>query len=350
MKRKDSSTFKYEKISTGEQVNINTNRKVLYAIDIPMNMLDASLSHQFRQGFVLRDVALPGCQYDFNSYNVDMNHEKMGPNVAITRSRNVFTTIYQDGNGDMVSGHYVHAGCNEVISWDADITFLEKEMIFNEMKNGNKQGADEIGQFCFPHTKNNNYIKDIPTKKMLSKLEKRGIYAKCYILLPGDYLHINAGRIHAFRKMGYNSLPITDPFDTLREEMISKHFNAKWKRELFCVSFAWDYLFTGRTQKDILSNATRKWENQKVASNHSVKCHGKIEHPLLSLYYRHSSLMKKNCESSGLISTMVLLKSLAPLCQHSDEIVGVRPAFVFRPFDVRMTDLCVMGMGWKILS
>ena len=64
------------------------------------------------------------------------------------------------------------------------------------------------------------------------------------ILEPGDLIHINKGRLHAFRKMSTNQLPSTDCHAELRSDLIVRN---GLSGEHTCVSVAWDWMYRGVT-------------------------------------------------------------------------------------------------------
>lgn len=62
------------------------------------------------------------------------------------------------------------------------------------------------------------------------------------IVKPGQLIHINKGRLHAFRKMSIAALPEGDCHKKLREKTIEEY---KLTKETLCVSIAWDWMYRG---------------------------------------------------------------------------------------------------------
>lgn len=62
------------------------------------------------------------------------------------------------------------------------------------------------------------------------------------IIKPGQLIHINKGRLHAFRKMSIATLPENDCHKKLREKTIKEH---KLSTETLCMSIAWDWMYRG---------------------------------------------------------------------------------------------------------
>jgi hypothetical protein len=76
-----------------------------------------------------------------------------------------------------------------------------------------------------------------------------GRYCPSIILLkPGQLIHINKGRLHAFRKMSTANLPVDDCHYRLRKDLIAEQ---NLKAEVLCVSIAWDWMFRGLTARGI---------------------------------------------------------------------------------------------------
>ena len=65
-----------------------------------------------------------------------------------------------------------------------------------------------------------------------------------FTLKPGQLVHINKGRLHAFRKMSNHELPPSDCHSDLRKELVLA--NNLTKEEL-CISVAWDWMYRGVT-------------------------------------------------------------------------------------------------------
>lgn len=74
-------------------------------------------------------------------------------------------------------------------------------------------------------------------------------YCPSVILLkPGQMIHINKGRLHAFRKMSLANLPEDDCHYQIRKDLIAEQ---NLTSEVLCVSIAWDWMFRGSTARGI---------------------------------------------------------------------------------------------------
>lgn len=76
-----------------------------------------------------------------------------------------------------------------------------------------------------------------------------------FILKEGQHVHINKGRLHAFRKLSNEPLPPTDCHAELRANLVKPGTSEKvvgpGKPEILCISVAWDWMFRGVTAKGI---------------------------------------------------------------------------------------------------
>ena len=68
-------------------------------------------------------------------------------------------------------------------------------------------------------------------------------YPSVFILKPGQLVHINKGRLHAFRKLAPVSLPKTDCHADLRSSILRDERQVG--TEDLCVSVAWDWMYRG---------------------------------------------------------------------------------------------------------
>ena len=73
-----------------------------------------------------------------------------------------------------------------------------------------------------------------------------------FILKPGQFVHINKGRLHAFRNLTRSLLPTHDCHYTLRNELIQGTRLAKTPlHDSLCISVAWDWTYRGITTEKI---------------------------------------------------------------------------------------------------
>jgi hypothetical protein len=62
-----------------------------------------------------------------------------------------------------------------------------------------------------------------------------------FILGPGEHLHINKGRLHAFRKMTFQQLPESDCRCILRQQKIAELQAQGLTEAPICISVAYDW-------------------------------------------------------------------------------------------------------------
>merc|ERR1712023_115547 len=117
----------------------------------------------------------------------------MGPNLYITPPGS-FTHFHQDGHGTVDSGHQCLRGRNEVI-------------MLRRMDEGNKRRALRIlcgdcvhydALYGKPHDAGDKPA--WPKENQIEELRQLGYCPSVFTLEPGEYVHINKGRLHAFRK------------------------------------------------------------------------------------------------------------------------------------------------------
>jgi hypothetical protein len=78
------------------------------------------------------------------------------------------------------------------------------------------------------------------------------------ILKSGQHLHINKGRLHAFRKMTLDELPPDDCHYEARRSIIEKD---AIDSERLCVSVAWDWSYLGFSERGIYREVTANLES-----------------------------------------------------------------------------------------
>jgi len=105
-------------------------------------------------------------------------------------------------------------------------------------------------------------------------------YPSVFILKPGQMLHINKGRLHAFRKMSISSLPEEDCHSYLRSQLIKEENLFK---EEICVSVAWDWMFRGVSVNGIHNELENTLTCAKLAREHGRQSLAIIENAIFSL-------------------------------------------------------------------
>jgi hypothetical protein len=81
-------------------------------------------------------------------------------------------------------------------------------------------------------------------------------YPSVFILKPGQCVHINKGRLHAFRKLTFDNLPEEDCHSSLRNTLVKKLTEENKVMVKPCVSVAWDWFYIGITRHGIEKEVT----------------------------------------------------------------------------------------------
>lgn len=74
-----------------------------------------------------------------------------------------------------------------------------------------------------------------------------------FTLKPGQWVHINKGRMHAFRKLATSELPQSDCHHILRNQIIR---DKELEGVDVCISIAWDWMYRGVTKNGINQELT----------------------------------------------------------------------------------------------
>ena len=94
-----------------------------------------------------------------------------------------------------------------------------------------------------------------------------------FILKPGQFVHINQGRLHAFRKLSWAPLPADDCHSKLRQELIlsfSSDSNQSLNESL-CISVAWDWTYRGFTSEAINRELSSMMECAALNRHHGAQ-------------------------------------------------------------------------------
>lgn len=101
------------------------------------------------------------------------------------------------------------------------------------------------------------------TNHMLLTVHHCSYCPSVFILKPGQLVHINKGRLHAFRKLVPAALPSTDCHAKLRSNLLSDldlDDPRKYPAEFRCLSVAWDWMYRGVTEEGINREAVATLE------------------------------------------------------------------------------------------
>lgn len=123
-----------------------------------------------------------------------------------------------------------------------------------------------------------------------------------FILEPGQLVHINKNRYHAFRKLSGNSLSENDCHCKLRKELLNR-IGASTLDHL-CVSIAWDWMFKGATVNGIMNELLLSIEAGAFHRKHVLKN---------SLAQPHHALLSAASSPLPCVSTVLLKGLLLPL-------------------------------------
>jgi hypothetical protein len=204
-------------------VQVDVAEDVLYLIDLPVPSLLPELHADLNRNFLLPE-ALPGGTHCLQQYVAVTGRPFMGPNLYVTPPGAV-TWFHEDGHGTVDSGHQCLLGENEVIMLRRMPEEHKQKAIKLLASNQDYNLRDK------PHDAGDK--PQWPTKKQIKKLRKLGYAPSCFVLGPGEFVHINKGRLHAFQK----KMP------------------SPGKPDQICVSLAWDWMFQGVTAEGFEAEA-----------------------------------------------------------------------------------------------
>jgi hypothetical protein len=91
-----------------------------------------------------------------------------------------------------------------------------------------------------------------------------------FILKPGQLVHINKGRLHAFRKLSSSPLHEEDCHYSLRQAILPSLHG----KDLTCVSVAWDWMFKGVTDEGINREVSSMLECARLNQKDDVQSLG----------------------------------------------------------------------------
>uniref|UniRef100_A0A7S2YQT9 JmjC domain-containing protein n=1 Tax=Entomoneis paludosa TaxID=265537 RepID=A0A7S2YQT9_9STRA len=245
----------------GKRVEINVDKDVLYMIDLDLPRIFPANYDDFVGNFKVKEI-LPGGEWCMMNGLPQSARPFMGPNMYITPGGS-YTQLHQDGNGTVDSGHCVLSGYNEVVMLRR-LPERHKDHASKLMPNRGEYDA----LYNFPHE--NGKKPDWPTNETVQAWEDMGYEPAVLILGPGQHVHINKGRLHAFRKMTTESLPENDCHHTLRKELVAE---LGIRQAPVCISIAWDWQYTGIRPEAINREVTSTLECQTLVDQKPLlKC------------------------------------------------------------------------------
>ena len=282
-------------------------KPVHYLVDMSLrNCLPGFHDSMFSKWFPLPGIR-PGGEYCMMHHLAQDSRTDMGPNLFVGFP-GAFTSLHLDGNGMVDSAHLCLQGYNEV--------FMLPRLYGNMLDAALKVLKATYSLDKSPHELDDAKRLNWPTKEMVKGLETHSIVPTILILAPGELLHIGKGCLHCFRKLTLDVLPDTDVHESLRKTLVKGLSNTRLD---FCVSIAWDWMYTGCTedsqqrelahvmQKPRATKSTlalpetcllRMAEVYSCSSNH--KYQGKctlIKAPLEELIAKHTAILNARYES-----------------------------------------------------
>eukprot|EP00617_Octactis_speculum_P021493 CAMPEP_0185751146 /NCGR_PEP_ID=MMETSP1174-20130828/9899_1 /TAXON_ID=35687 /ORGANISM="Dictyocha speculum, Strain CCMP1381" /LENGTH=297 /DNA_ID=CAMNT_0028427991 /DNA_START=9 /DNA_END=899 /DNA_ORIENTATION=- len=191
-------------------------------------------------------------------------HPFMGPNLYITPP-GTFTHFHQDGHGTVDSGHLCLRGRNEVVM----LRRLDEPNKLRALRilNGSCLNYDAL--YGMPH--NDGQKPSWPTPSQIESLRDLNYCPSVFTLEPGEFVHINKGRLHAFRKKIPAS--VQEP-------------------EQFCVSVAWDWIYQGSSPRALKEEMDQSLECVALNRKQRVASLGHVENSILQAMLSSTSQLK----------------------------------------------------------
>ncbi|KAK1736014.1 hypothetical protein QTG54_013150 [Skeletonema marinoi] len=228
--------------SNGKEHCINAEEVSLYMVDVDLIKLLPKSFEDLQNNFKLSSILPGGSHCMMNAVNIN-GRPFMGPNLYITPPSS-FTHFHQDGHGTVDSGHLCLSGYNEVVMLRRLPERHKCRAL--ELLNGSSHSSYSA-LYGLPHRDDLDPSLGWPTKGAIRFCKEMGYCPSVFILKPGQMVHINKGRLHAFRKLSTSSLHGTDCHHDLRQKLQESIGNI----EQLCFSIAWDWMFKGVTSEGI---------------------------------------------------------------------------------------------------
>lgn len=146
-----------------------------------------------------------------------------------------------------------------------------------------------------------------PSNEAIRQCKEMGYYPSVFILKAGQLVHINKGRLHAFRKLAPSALPDTDCHSDLRNQVRQ---TKEKSTEDICFSVAWDWMFKGVTSDGINREVSGILECSRLNREHHLQSLAIPEASLLFL--AKENIAKYRTESKNGASTASLFQLAIP--------------------------------------
>jgi len=151
-----------------------------------------------------------------------------------------FTHFHQDGHGTVDSGHTCLSGYNEVVMLRRMPEEHKQRALYILNDQAKKKRSKYDGLYGLPHGDGLGAKPDWPSVDAIEECRRMNYYPSVFVLKPGQFVHINKGRLHAFRKLSPTALPLNDCHRQLRLDAIAD--DKLGSIEHLCVSVAWDWM------------------------------------------------------------------------------------------------------------
>ena len=171
-------------------------------------------------------------------------------------------------SGTVDSGHLCLSGCNEVIMLRRMPERNKKHALY--LLNGKEENRTSYDAlYGLPHGDNLGEKPMWPSLNAIQECVDMNYYPSVFILKPGQFVHINKGRLHAFRKMSTSNLPPTDCHSKLRQKNIEKL--KLGTSEQICISVAWDWMYRGVTSEGINREIVSTLDCAELLRHHRIQ-------------------------------------------------------------------------------
>ncbi|GFH56627.1 hypothetical protein CTEN210_13103 [Chaetoceros tenuissimus] len=251
---------KYKNLKGGDE-EFDAKNKTLYMIDFDLKGMLPETYDDFMKKFLFPELLPGGSACMMHSVNSN-GRPFMGPNFYQTFPGS-FTHFHQDGYGTVDSGHLCLEGYNEVVMLRRmDDDHKRHALSILQCVDGRKKRGPEAFDALYGLPHHNNTKPLWPTKSAIAECDDYN-YSPCvFILKPGQMLHINKGRLHAFRKMSYKALEQNDCHQEVRKSVVEEN---NITSEVKCTSVAWDWMYLGTTLEGIKAEVSQTVNSAKLA-------------------------------------------------------------------------------------
>ncbi|KAL3799181.1 hypothetical protein ACHAW5_005458 [Stephanodiscus triporus] len=248
--------------SDGKEITVDVENEAIYMIDVDAMKLLPHAFEDFQLNFKLPGILPGGSHCMMNAVNAN-GRPFMGPNLYLTPPT-TFTNFHQDGHGTVDSGHWCLTGYNEVVM----LRRLTERHKFHavQLLTGTSDAYGTL--YGLPHRDGMATQPGWPSSEAIGLCKKMGYCPSVFILKAGQVVHINKGRLHAFRKLSPLPLHETDCHYELRKSILQTKEQTK---EDICCSIAWDWMFKGVTSEGINREVSSILECSRLNRQHYLQ-------------------------------------------------------------------------------